>query len=64
VVGKNVEHKVFGKGQIVLASEDTVSVHFRTGQRNRGVTRKFMRTALYDNDTFPRHLNAEIWADR
>lgn len=54
---------MFGKGQIVAVSGDTVSVHFR-GERNRGVTRKFLRAALTDNDTFPRHLNPDVWADK
>ncbi len=63
LVGKPVQHTRFGAGTIVGAEGDTVSVNF-AGARGRGTTRKFLRAALFDDETFPKALNAEVWATR
>jgi hypothetical protein len=59
--GKTLHHVKFGAGTVVAETEDTVSLHFRgSEQRNRGVTRSFLKTMLADKDVFPRHLNPEL----
>lgn len=61
--GKPVHHAHFGRGTVVGVGEDTVSINFQ-GPRGRGFTRKFMRVALFDDEHFPKALNAEVWATR
>lgn len=63
LVGKPVQHTRFGAGKIVAADADTVSVNF-AGARGRGVTRKFLRAALFDDENFPKAQNPEVWATR
>ncbi|MDB5101863.1 MAG: hypothetical protein JWM80_6284 [Cyanobacteria bacterium RYN_339] len=59
--GKIVHHAKFGSGTVVSEAADTVSVQFRSSeQRNRGVTRTFMKTALTDDEAFPHKLNPDL----
>ena len=60
---KPVYHKVFGSGRVIAETGDTLSIHFSEGRR--GVTKKFLTTALFDEDgAFPRDRNPEVWAAR
>ena len=63
LMGKPVQHKHFGRGTIVGVGDDTVSINFQ-GERGRGFTRKFLLTALFDDEHFPKEQNAEAWATR
>lgn len=61
--GKTVQHAVYGAGTIIEVKDDAAYVHFQ-GARSRGATRKFLVAALFNDDLFPRQLNAAIWATR
>lgn len=60
---KPVFHKTFGVGRVIAHTDDTVSINFSEGRR--GMTKKFLVSALFDEDgAFPRDRNPEVWATR
>lgn len=63
LMDKPVHHVQFGRGVIIAVREDAVFVNFK-GDRGRGVTRKFLIATLFDDESFPKAKNAEVWATK
>jgi hypothetical protein len=63
LVGKPVHHAQFGPGVVREVRGDTAYVYFE-GARGRGISRKFLVEALFNDGLFPKAKNAEVWKTR
>ena len=61
--GKRVHHAQFGPGVVREVRGDSAYVYFE-GARGRGISRKFLVEALFNDTLFPKDKNAEVWKTR